>query len=65
VKEDLEKGTLQLMRMKDISPQTEKKIKTKLLAGYGIELSPTTSAPKTSRKFLDDTLCASLFQLGQ
>jgi hypothetical protein len=50
-KEDLTKCTrLELMRMKDISSQTKKKIKTKLLADYGIEVSPRTRAPTTSCK---------------
>jgi hypothetical protein len=48
--EDLKKGRLELMRMKDISPQMKKKVKTKLLTDYSIELSPCTHAPTTSRK---------------
>jgi hypothetical protein len=54
-KEDLKKGRLELLRMEEILPCTTKKIKTKLLADYGIESSPIIKVYAVPRKSLSST----------
>jgi hypothetical protein len=48
-KEDLKRGRLELLRMAEILPSAKKRIKSKLLADYGIESPLKVVVPKATR----------------